>query len=239
MGKGRLQGDLRGVSSYFHDETPGLHDESVPPPLSDDARQLDRGVARRQAFLAAAREVFLEQGYEAASVNDVVRRAGGSLATLYAQFSSKEGLFLAVAQDQHERFFNEVMPENVSGLDLEAGLQAYGEKWLRALLAPDHLAFYRIFIGEGRKFPQLLRRFLASGAERTRAAVADYLRDWAARNDAEIQDPDRLASYFFDMARARLHYRSLSDTSFVASEADISEQVRQAVQFFVKGLRAR
>ncbi|MBS0385347.1 MAG: helix-turn-helix transcriptional regulator, partial [Proteobacteria bacterium] len=47
---------------------------------------MDRGVARRHAFLLSAREVFLEQGYEQASVNDVVRRAGGSFATLYAQF---------------------------------------------------------------------------------------------------------------------------------------------------------
>ena len=43
------------------------------------ARVPDRGVARRQAFLQAAREVFLEQGYEAASVNDVVRLAGGQI----------------------------------------------------------------------------------------------------------------------------------------------------------------
>ena len=45
--------------------------------------------ARRHAFLLAAREVFLEQGYEEASVNDVVRRAGGSLATLYANSAIK------------------------------------------------------------------------------------------------------------------------------------------------------
>ena len=68
--------------------------------------------------LQAAREVFLEQGYEAASVNDVVRRAGGSLATLYAQFGNKEGLFQAVTQDQHERFTRAMTPDSVDHLPL-------------------------------------------------------------------------------------------------------------------------
>ncbi|HWU69582.1 MAG TPA: helix-turn-helix domain-containing protein, partial [Stenotrophobium sp.] len=52
-----------------------------------------RGAARREALLHAAREVFLEKGYVAASVEDVVGRVGGSKATLYSYFGNKEGLF--------------------------------------------------------------------------------------------------------------------------------------------------
>ncbi len=127
------------------------------------ARTQDRGVARRHAFLQAAREVFLEQGYEAASVNDVVRRAGGSLATLYAQFGNKEGLFFAVLQDQHERFTRAMTPECVDHLQLEDGLQAMGERYVRGLLARENIAFYRIMIGEARKFPEQMRRYNATG----------------------------------------------------------------------------
>ena len=45
-----------------------------------------RAELRRAAFLRAAREVFLEFGYENANMAEIVRRAGGSLSTLYAQF---------------------------------------------------------------------------------------------------------------------------------------------------------
>ena len=63
---------------------------------SEVAQPLSRGEKRRAAFIAAARQVFLEQGYEAASMSEIVLRAGGSLSTLYAQFGDKQGLFIAM-----------------------------------------------------------------------------------------------------------------------------------------------
>ncbi|MGE0597195.1 MAG: TetR/AcrR family transcriptional regulator [Hyphomonadaceae bacterium] len=199
----------------------------------------DRGVARKHAFLLAAREVFLEQGYEAASVNDVVRRAGGSLATLYAQFGNKEGLFLAVTQDQHDRFVQDITPKAVDGENFEEMLQRTGEQWVRALLARDHLAFYRIFIGEGRKFPHLLQRFLATGGERVRSILADELRGWGKRAGKDVGDADLLSGYFFDLVRSRLHYRALAEPAFTVSDEEVSEHVRHAVRFFLGGLDSR
>jgi AcrR family transcriptional regulator len=179
--------------------------------------------------------VFLEQGYEQASVNDVVRRAGGSLATLYAQFGNKEGLFLAVSQDQHERLVQAMTPERVDHLKLEDGLQAIGERYVRALLAPDNLAFFRIIIGEGRKHPQLLQRYVASGADKIRDVVASYLKSRAP----EIEEPEAAASYFLDVMRGRRQYRALADDTYKLSDAEITEHVRAGVRFWLNGALPR
>ena len=203
--------------------------------LDHDVRHVDRGVARRHAFLLAAREVFLEQGYEQASVNDVVRRAGGSLATLYAQFGNKEGLFLAVAQDQHERFVAAITPECVDHLDLEDGLQAIGERYLKAILARDNLAFFRIIVGEGRKFPQLLQRYIATGADKVRAVVVDFLKSHAS----QIENPEMVASYFLELMRSRHQYRALADETYALSNADLTQHVRTGVRFFLNGALPR
>lgn len=213
MGETVLAGDT------VHDETHG-------------ARPSDRGVARRHAFLEAARHVFLDQGYEAASVNDVVRLAGGSLATLYAQFGNKEGLFLAVSQDQHERFVREIMPECVDHLPLEDGLRAIGEQFTRAMLSRDNLAFFRIVVGEGRKFPQLMQRYTTAGADRVREVVAAYIRHAAPK----VADPDTVASYFFELLRSRHHYRALADESYRISDAELTAHVRSAVAFLIRGI---
>jgi AcrR family transcriptional regulator len=199
------------------------------------ARAPDRGVARRQAFLQAAREVFLEQGYEAASVNDVVRRAGGSLATLYAQFGNKEGLFQAVTHDQHERFARAMTPDSVDHLPLEAGLQAIGEHYVRACLAPENLAFFRIVVGEGRKFPENLQRYISTGADRVRAILARFIE---ARG-ADVPDPEMAASYLLELWRSRHHYRALADDAYRVTDTQLSEHVAAAVAFFMRAAKPK
>jgi AcrR family transcriptional regulator len=202
------------------------------------ARGQDRGVARRQAFLQAAREVFLEQGYEVASVNDVVRRAGGSLATLYAQFGNKEGLFFAVVQDQHERFTSEIKPECVDHLPLEEGLTAIGEHYLRALLTRDNLAFYRIIVTEGRKFPELVKRQLTVSADKTPEVVANYLETRRKTDRFAIEVP-HAGAYFNGLIRARVHFFALSDPDYRLSETELKEHVRGAVKVFLSGAISR
>jgi AcrR family transcriptional regulator len=197
------------------------------------ARSPDRGVARRQAFLQGARQVFLEQGYESASVNDVVRVAGGSLATLYAQFGNKEGLFLAVVQDQHERVMAAMTPECVDHLPLEKGLQAIGEQFVRAVLARESLAFFRLVVGEGRKFPESAQRYIFMGADKVREIVANYLRVAAPDYKGDV---DVLASYFLELLRSRHHYRALADDSYALSDAQLTEHVSQAVRFLLNGM---
>ena len=200
------------------------------------ARSQDRGVARRQAFLQAARSVFLEQGYEAASVNDVVRRAGGSLATLYAQFGNKEGLFFAVTQDQHDRFVRALTPEAVDHLPLEEGLQAIGERYVHGLLERDNLCFYRIIISEARKFPEQMRRYISTGgADKVRGVLASYLR---ARG-VMASEADDGASYLLEMWRSRHHYRALADEGYTVSDKDVSAHVARAIRLFLHGALAR
>jgi AcrR family transcriptional regulator len=200
------------------------------------ARSQDRGVARRQAFLQAAREVFLEQGYEAASVNDVVRRAGGSLATLYAQFGNKEGLFFAVLQDQHERFTHALTPASVDHLPLKDGLQAIGESYVRGLLARENISFYRIMIGEARKFPEQMRRYNSTGgADKVTAGLANFLR---ARG-VMTTDAEFAASALLQLWRSRHHYRAVVDDAYRVPDKEIAEHVARAIEIFLNGALPR
>ncbi len=60
----------------------------------------DRAQQRRRTVLDTARELFAEQGYEATSTEDIVRRLGVSRGTLYHHFRDKAALFAAVYQEQ-------------------------------------------------------------------------------------------------------------------------------------------
>src|SRR3546814_5445337 len=52
---------------------------------------------RHEAILDAAEALFIEQGYDRTSLAEIVRRSGGSLATLYELFGNKQGLLHAIA----------------------------------------------------------------------------------------------------------------------------------------------
>jgi AcrR family transcriptional regulator len=61
-------------------------------------------VQNRQAILDAAREVFGELGYDAATVRDIIRRTGLAAGTFYNYYRSKEEVFAALADDGARRF---------------------------------------------------------------------------------------------------------------------------------------
>ncbi len=68
-----------------------------------EGRREQTKAQNRAAILLAAREVFAELGYEAASVRDIVRRTGLASGTFYNYFRSKEEVAKAVAADAAER----------------------------------------------------------------------------------------------------------------------------------------
>src|SRR5882757_7167424 len=71
--------------------------------LTLPVRARPRGETRRAQILDAALTVFLEHGYDRATIDLVVQRASASKATIYSFFGGKEGLFEALVSEYAER----------------------------------------------------------------------------------------------------------------------------------------
>ncbi|MBN9072699.1 MAG: TetR/AcrR family transcriptional regulator, partial [Rhizobiales bacterium] len=61
--------------------------------------------AKRRQILDGARRIFIEMGFDAASMNDITRAAGVSKGTIYVYFASKEELFEALVDEEREVIF--------------------------------------------------------------------------------------------------------------------------------------
>ena len=59
--------------------------------------------AKRRQILDGARRVFLADGFDGASMNDIARVAGVSKGTLYVYFDSKEALFEALIREDRKQ----------------------------------------------------------------------------------------------------------------------------------------
>lgn len=73
-----------------------------------------KGARRRQQFLDAALEVFVEQGYAATSVSDITARVGVSHGAFYRYFDSKRDILDAVIDDGLERFMSLAADDGLS-----------------------------------------------------------------------------------------------------------------------------
>ena len=148
------------------------------------ARQL---AARREQLIAVAEQLFLQNGFANTSVNAIVRVAGGSLATLYAEFGSKESLFESVLSERAARFFPEERSEPRQMLDAQTELRALATQMLKRMLSEDGLAVYRLAVHEAPRFPALRKALLEVGMPGLLDRTARYLQALADRGGLKIE----------------------------------------------------
>ena len=154
------------------------------------SRQL---AARREQLIAVAEQLFLQNGFANTSVNAIVREAGGSLATLYAEFGSKEALFESVLSERAARFFPEERSASRETLDTQAELRALATHMLKRMLSDDGLAVYRIAVHEAPRFPALRKALLEVGMLGLLNRTARYLRGLADRGALTIEESEDAA----------------------------------------------
>src|SRR3546814_12888560 len=114
----------------------------------NDRRDTTRREDRRQAILDAAESLFLEQGYERVSVNAIVQRSGGSLATVYDLFGNKHGLLYAVVDRARDEGLKGV--EDIYAQDSRPGaiLRELALRYHAFATAPRSLALMRLVIAQ-------------------------------------------------------------------------------------------
>lgn len=189
---------------------------------------------RRRRILDIAGEMFLDQGYEAVSTADLVRRIGGSKATLYSYFPSKADLFVAVVADQVEDVAGRFAPVLQAGGDLRETLGLIGRAMLTAVVSPQLLGLYRIGVSELYRHPSVahelenLRRHLSE-------PVIAFFRNAAERGLLAIQDPELASDQFRELCGARHFNQLLFGLIDPPSEGEIGAAVDEAVDFFIKG----
>lgn len=193
-----------------------------------------RGELRREALLRAAQEVFLEKGYAATSIEDVVERTGGSKATIYAYFGNKEGLFSEMLAARCDAFLTSMeIPRRVDG-SLEKTLTAFAHRVLKLFLDPPRIAMLRGLMAECSRFPELAERFYASGPQRGRAMLEEFLRAQHTAGLIHCPRPDLSALQFLEMVKAHAQWRALMGLPPFPPELSADEVVRSAVTHFLK-----
>src|SRR3546814_17202610 len=102
---------------------------------------------RRQSIVAVATGLFCAQGYSHTTMSMIASRLGGSKATLWAYFRSKEELFIAAMEIVSARS-EELGPLlEEADADIANVLQRFGCAYLRLAASDDALMVSRPIVG--------------------------------------------------------------------------------------------
>ncbi|MCW5732057.1 MAG: TetR/AcrR family transcriptional regulator [Alphaproteobacteria bacterium] len=195
---------------------------------------LSKREARRQAILVAAAKLFLEKGYGATSLSDVVACSGGSLSTLYDMFGNKAGLFKELVTGRCREITGALAEAEADGKDVRRALTEQAHRLFDLVLSPDAVAVIRLIIAEGQQFPELAELFYASGPDSGRARVAEYLSARARRGELAIEDPDRAARCFCSLVLGDFQMRAACGLAVRLDDQEKARHIAAAVDTFLK-----
>ena len=190
---------------------------------------------KRDQIIAGARAIFMDEGFDAASMNDICRAAGVSKGTLYVYFASKEDLFVALVERERDRIFAAVDPLLESDAPLPERLRLYARRFSEAVCSDEVIRAQRIIIGIAERMPDLGARFVEGAIQRAHGRLARFFERETAAGRLAVPDAEMAASQFVELATAGLWRRRLFGKLAVPPPAAQVEAVAHAgVDLFLR-----
>jgi TetR/AcrR family transcriptional repressor of mexJK operon len=196
-----------------------------------------KDLSKGAAILEAAKKLFVEQGFDRVSMDQIAAAAGVSKLTVYSHYGDKESLFSAAIACKCE--------EQVSG-----GLFAIDhDKPLREQLLDIGRAFFALTISDEAMSvqrvvtarttaPKLGRLFWEAGPRRIQLAMEQFLRGEVAAGKLDIDDVHRACSQFFCLLKGEPHMLMLCGYG-APPPADAEAHVQASVDMFLRAYAPR
>ncbi len=170
------------------------------------ANAIKRG-RKYDQVLEGAREVFMADGFEGASVDMIAKRAGVSKATLYSYFPDKRLLFVEVASCECRR----QAAQSVGTLDFSRSprevLARAGAALMDFMLSETGQQVFRMSVAECDRFPEIGRAFWENGPGMFEKLLCRYFECSIARGELRIDDPTLAAHQFAELCKAEVFPR--------------------------------
>ena len=188
---------------------------------------------RRAAILAIARAAFLRDGYAATSMSQIAADVGGSKATLYNYFPSKKDLFVAVADLESAKIFDQLFDVREIDGDVRLVLENLCRRFMTVLLSEEMIASYRLIVAESVRFPEIGRAVYELGVKRGLERFAAYFKH--AMDAGALRQANALiaAELFLDLTAGYLHKQRMWNVVDNFTTDEIEAEVERIVATFL------
>ena len=199
---------------------------------------VDEDSAKRRQILSGAGKVFMDLGFDGASMGEIARAAGVSKGTLYVYFADKNRLFEAIVEeevlDQQKVAFN-FDPER----DVATTLREFGQAYIELLCRPRGGSAIRTVMAIAERMPEVGRRFYDNVIAHTIARLAVYLDVRVTAGELKIEDSMLAASQFMMTCQASLFLPFVFQAAPAPSAERTAQVVESATQMFLAAYQAK
>lgn len=205
--------------------------------MSDTATILRTG-RKFDQVLRGAREVFMADGFEGASVDEIARAAGVSKATLYNYFPDKRLLFMEVAQTECHLMSEKIVSMIDENQPVREVLMLTATQVVGFLTSEFAQQVFRICVAERDRFPELGQAFYAAGPENGKDRISEFLEKAIERGELRIDNIPMAAEQFSELCKVKLWTRAVFGIQSSFSPEEIEEVAAHAVDMFLARYQA-
>jgi AcrR family transcriptional regulator len=190
--------------------------------------------AKRQAILDTAYRLFRTQGFERTSVGEITSAVGGSKATIYSHFPSKEELFVECMMAAAENYMAGTLKHlDASSADAGSALFEFGRSFLAFVCSPEQLEVRRLMIAEAARSGT--GKLFFDKISVLRSHVSAFMSGCMASGALRRDDPLRAADYLGALLEAEiLEPLLLHVREGPPSEKEVERAARHAVAAFLR-----
>jgi AcrR family transcriptional regulator len=194
--------------------------------------------SKRRQILDGARKVFLDLGFDGASMGEIARAAGVSKGTLYVYFADKNRLFETIVEEESLEQ-GKVAFNFDPGREVEITLPEFGRAYIQLLCRPGGGSAIRTVMSIAERMPEVGRRFYDNVLARTVNRFSAYLEARGQLGDLVIEDYELAAWQFMQMCQATLFQAFVFQAKPAPSAEQIAKVVDSATRMFLVAYRAK
>ena len=195
-------------------------------------RLVEEDSSKRRQILDGARKMFMDLGFDGASMGEIARAAGVSKGTLYVYFADKNRLFEAIVEEealQHGQVEFNFDP----GRDVPTTLREFGHAYIAMICRPGGGSAIRTVMAIAERMPDVGRRYYERALENTIKRLAAYLDAHVKRGELAIDDCQLSAAQFMLTCQASLFLPFIFQAAPPPPPDRVKEVIESATRMFL------
>jgi len=194
---------------------------------------------KRAAILDAAKRLFVSQGFERVSMDQIAAEAGVSKLTVYSHFGDKDSLFTEAVRAHCEQGMPTTLFVAEPDTPVRERLLAIGTAFFSMIMTPEAIAGHRILCSPQVACSSMPAAFWEAGPQRVQQSFADLLERRVASGELEIDDCQRAASQFFTLLKGEPHALAVFGFSCGGHVDTPDQHVAAVVELFLRAYAVR